>query len=61
MSPATTTVLIVAEAMHESAAADIEDLIAAVAGELTAVWPVTVQTAFLRPGQPYFQPVPGDS
>jgi DNA/RNA-binding domain of Phe-tRNA-synthetase-like protein len=61
MSPATTTVLIVAEAMHESAAADIEDLIASVAGELTAVWPVTVQTAFLRPDQPCFQPASGDS
>ena len=54
VSPATTTVLIVAEAMHESAAADIEALITTVAAELAVVWPVTVQTGFLRPDNPYF-------
>jgi DNA/RNA-binding domain of Phe-tRNA-synthetase-like protein len=56
VSPATTTVLIVAEAMHESAEADVKDLIATTTAELAAVWPVTVQTGFLRPDQPCFQP-----
>ncbi len=55
VSPATTTVLIVAEAMHDSAMADVEALITTVAAELTAVWPVTVQTGLLRPDKPYFQ------
>ena len=40
VSPATTTALIVAEAMHESAAADVAELIATIAAEAAAVWPV---------------------
>jgi DNA/RNA-binding domain of Phe-tRNA-synthetase-like protein len=54
VSPATTTALIVAEAMHESAAADVADLVATVTAEVTAVWPVTVLSAALTPGEPVF-------
>jgi DNA/RNA-binding domain of Phe-tRNA-synthetase-like protein len=36
----TAAVLIVAEAMHDGAAADIRDVTATLAGELAAVWPV---------------------
>jgi DNA/RNA-binding domain of Phe-tRNA-synthetase-like protein len=55
VSPGTTTVLIVAEAMHDSASADVAALIATIAAELTAVWPGTVQTGLLRPDQPCFR------
>jgi DNA/RNA-binding domain of Phe-tRNA-synthetase-like protein len=37
----TTSVLIVAEAMHDSAAADIRRLVDALTGELVAVWSIT--------------------
>jgi DNA/RNA-binding domain of Phe-tRNA-synthetase-like protein len=56
VSPGTRTVLIIAEAMHEYAAADVTALITTVAAELAAVWSVSVQTGFLRPDQPCFQP-----
>lgn len=56
VSAATATALIVAEAMHESAAEDVRALIATIAAELSAVWPGTVQTGFLLPDQPYFRP-----
>jgi DNA/RNA-binding domain of Phe-tRNA-synthetase-like protein len=50
----TTAALIVAEAMHDSAASDVPELLAAVAGELEAVWSVTPQAAVLRPDAPVF-------
>jgi DNA/RNA-binding domain of Phe-tRNA-synthetase-like protein len=50
----TTAALIVAEAMHESAASDVRELIAAVAGELAAVWSVTPALAVLSPSSPRF-------
>lgn len=56
MSPATTRALIVAEAMHESAAADVSALITTIAAELTAVWPGPVQTGFLSAGDRWFRP-----
>ena len=56
VSPATRTVLIVAEAMHESGRADVAALIAAVAAEVAAIWPVAVQTGILRPDQSSFRP-----
>lgn len=56
VSPATTSVLIVAEAMHESGTADVQALTGTVAAEIAAVWPVTVQTGFLRADQPTFRP-----
>lgn len=53
VSAATSTVLIVAEAMHESAASDIASLIGTVATEVAAVWPsATVSTALLTAEQP---------
>ncbi len=56
VSAGTTTVLIVAEAMHESAAADVAALVETIATELAAVWSVPVQTDFLSADQPYFRP-----
>ena len=50
----TTAALIVAEAMHESAASDVRELIAAVAGELEAVWSVTPMLSVLSPSSPRF-------
>jgi DNA/RNA-binding domain of Phe-tRNA-synthetase-like protein len=48
----TSRVLIVAEAMHESAPADVERLTAAVAGELSAIWTVSPKHALLNPYSP---------
>ena len=50
----TTAALIVAEAMHDSAASDVRELTEAVAGELEAVWSVTPALAVLRPSAPRF-------
>jgi DNA/RNA-binding domain of Phe-tRNA-synthetase-like protein len=50
----TATVLIVAEAMHESASSDVPELIAAVADELKAVWSVVPVTAVLSQAEPRF-------
>jgi DNA/RNA-binding domain of Phe-tRNA-synthetase-like protein len=59
VSAATTSALIVAEAMHESARSDVALLLATAAGELTAVWPGTVlpgtiQTGLLSSDRPRF-------
>lgn len=51
----TSTVLIVAEAMHDSASGDVERLIAAIADGLHAVWSVTPQTAILSQSSPQFE------
>jgi DNA/RNA-binding domain of Phe-tRNA-synthetase-like protein len=51
----TTSVLIVAEAMHDSAADDIPELTAAIARELAAVWPVTPRTALLSQSSRRFE------
>ena len=50
----TTAALIVAEAMHDSAASDVRELTAAVAGALEAVWSVTPELAVLSPSSPRF-------
>jgi DNA/RNA-binding domain of Phe-tRNA-synthetase-like protein len=50
----TTAVLIVAEAMHGSAATDISELTAAVAGELHALWSLTPTVTVLSPRSPRF-------
>jgi hypothetical protein len=47
-------VLIVTEAMHESAPSDVPELIAAVADELKALWPVVPVTAVLSQAAPRF-------
>lgn len=51
----TTSVLIVAEAMHDSAAADIPQLITTIARELASAWPVTPKTALLSQAAPRFE------
>jgi len=43
----TTSVLIVAEGMHGSASADVEELLAATADALTGLWSVTPETTIL--------------
>jgi DNA/RNA-binding domain of Phe-tRNA-synthetase-like protein len=43
----TTEVLIIAEALHEQAAADMPRLIAAIEAELTAAWPAANPAAAL--------------
>jgi DNA/RNA-binding domain of Phe-tRNA-synthetase-like protein len=54
VQPETTTVLIVAEAMHEAGGDDIRSLIASVEAELTAAWPATTKTAILSAASPRF-------
>lgn len=49
----TTTVLIVAEALHDSAPADVRALTEAIAGEMTALWSRPAQAVLSR-GQPRF-------
>src|SRR6185369_13061698 len=41
----TSTVLIVAEALHATAAGDVAELVAALSAEIAAAWPVKPQTA----------------
>ena len=52
----TSTALIVAEALHGSAPADVPDLLAALAGEIQALWATTPQTAILTAAAPRFTP-----
>ena len=59
VSPATTTVLIVAEALHDQAPSDIPELIETLAAEIAKTWtrePTTPQTAILTPANPRFTP-----
>lgn len=51
----TTTALIVAEALHHSAAADIARLTAAIANELDAIWPVKAAPVILTATAPRFE------
>jgi DNA/RNA-binding domain of Phe-tRNA-synthetase-like protein len=50
----TSTVLIVAEALHDSAATDIRELTATLASELQIAWSRTPQTAILTAAEPRF-------
>ncbi len=50
----TAAALIVAEAMHDSAASDMQELTAAVADELDAVWSLTPMVTVLRQSSPRF-------
>jgi DNA/RNA-binding domain of Phe-tRNA-synthetase-like protein len=52
----TSTALIVAEALHDSASADVPDLLAALAAELQALWAIKPQTAILTAAAPRFTP-----
>ncbi|WP_245765176.1 B3/B4 domain-containing protein [Nonomuraea jiangxiensis] len=51
----TEDVLIVAEALHDTARADVESLIAALSAELSAHWPVSPRSAVLTPSAPRFE------
>jgi DNA/RNA-binding domain of Phe-tRNA-synthetase-like protein len=51
----TTAVLIVAEALHESAEADVQALVSTIADELTAVWSVRPRRAVLTASAPRFE------
>lgn len=51
----TTDVLIVAEALHGTAQADVESLTTALAGELTALWRVTPKPVLLSAAAPRFE------
>lgn len=48
----TSEVVIVAEAMHDSAGPDVERLLATLAGEVKAVWPATTSSAVVTPSSP---------
>lgn len=50
----TSEILIVAEAMHDSALVDVERLVAALAGDLAAIWAVSPTTAVLSTASPRF-------
>lgn len=54
----TTTVLIVAEALHDTAARDVRDLQGVLGDALEAVWPVTPVTAVLTQSAPRFALAP---
>jgi DNA/RNA-binding domain of Phe-tRNA-synthetase-like protein len=56
VSPATSTVLIVAEALHEGAATTIAELIENLAAGIVSTWTTTPQTAVLTPASPRFTP-----
>jgi DNA/RNA-binding domain of Phe-tRNA-synthetase-like protein len=51
----TTAVLVVAEAVHASAPADVERLVATVAQEVGAVWSVSPKTGILSRSSPTFE------
>jgi DNA/RNA-binding domain of Phe-tRNA-synthetase-like protein len=51
----TRTVLIVVEAMHETAAADVERLIAALSQAIATAWPAAPRTALLSRASPRFE------
>jgi DNA/RNA-binding domain of Phe-tRNA-synthetase-like protein len=57
----TSAALIVAEALHDSAPADIGELVAALAAELQAAWSITPQTAVLTAASPCFAVEPDAS
>jgi DNA/RNA-binding domain of Phe-tRNA-synthetase-like protein len=51
----TASALIVAEALHGSAPADVERLVAALAAEVNAVWSIAAETAILTASEPRFE------
>ncbi len=57
-APATTRALIVAEALHESAAADIPELLRSVAHEIDVLWSVSPAYTVLTPAAPRFSFAP---
>jgi len=55
VSPSTTSVVIVAEAMHETASADVGELVAAVENELRSIWSIEPRTGMLTATSPQFE------
>jgi DNA/RNA-binding domain of Phe-tRNA-synthetase-like protein len=53
--PETASALVVAEAVHEKARADVERLVATLADELAAAWPGEVATGLLTAAEPRFE------
>jgi DNA/RNA-binding domain of Phe-tRNA-synthetase-like protein len=51
---ATATALIVTEAMHDTASSDVPELIATIAAELNALWPMTPAVSVLSEAAPRF-------
>ena len=51
---ATATVLIVTEAMHDTASSDVPELIATIAAELNALWSITPAVTVLSESAPRF-------
>jgi DNA/RNA-binding domain of Phe-tRNA-synthetase-like protein len=51
----TKAVLIVAEALHDAAFADVQKLTAELASELAAIWSAAPTTALLSPSSPRFE------
>ena len=56
VSPATSTVLIVAEALHDGAAKTVPELIETLAAVIGKTWTTPPQTAILTPASPRFTP-----
>jgi DNA/RNA-binding domain of Phe-tRNA-synthetase-like protein len=54
----TSTVLIVAEALHDGAAQDVPELVAALAAEIGETWPAEPRTAILTAAAPSFRSYP---
>src|SRR5690606_18478795 len=55
VSPSTTSVVVVAEAMHETASADVGELVAAVENELRSIWSIEPRTGMLTATSPQFE------
>jgi DNA/RNA-binding domain of Phe-tRNA-synthetase-like protein len=58
VQPGTADVLIVAEALHDSAATDVPELMAAIAAEVGVVWSVSAPVTVLSPAAPRFPVAP---
>ncbi|MET7339527.1 phenylalanine--tRNA ligase beta subunit-related protein [Nonomuraea sp. NPDC005650] len=54
----TADVLIVAEALHDTAGKDLASLLTTLSDELAAVWPVTPKSTILSPSEPRFEFTP---
>jgi DNA/RNA-binding domain of Phe-tRNA-synthetase-like protein len=54
VSPATTRVIIIAEALHDTASEDVARLVATLADALAATWPAEPVTAHLSAERPAF-------
>ena len=55
IQPATSRVLIVVEALHDGAAADVRELVAMLEGELRSIWGVATRSAMLSRDAPTFE------